>query len=121
MLGQAAFRLYAARRRTATPAARNQGAAATVMEHRGPRARSARRDRAGDGVRLAKSLIIKGGSHSALVPPRGDPEPTTAKTRSTSDEYQIDRLGPFDADRWLLPKPVNRLDVLTRQAVEFLD
>jgi hypothetical protein len=39
---------------------------------------------------------------------------------STSDEYQIERLGPFDGDRWLLPKPVNCLDVLTCQAVEFL-
>ena len=41
--------------------------------------------------------------------------------RSTSDEYQIDRLGPFDADRWFLPKPVKRLDMLTCQTVEFLD
>ena len=43
------------------------------------------------------------------------------KLQSTSNQYQIDRLGPFDADRWLLPKPVNRLDVLACQAVKFLD
>jgi hypothetical protein len=30
---------------------------------------------------------------------------------SSSDEYQIERLGPFDADRRLLPKPINGLDV----------
>jgi hypothetical protein len=46
---------------------------------------------------------------------------TKATIRSTGDEYEIERLGPFDADRWLLPKPVNCLDVLTCQAVEFLD